>query len=120
MVSFQGCLKDKLCTQKRDFLFIDDAIRAILLSLKEKKAIGQIINIGRGKTIILKKIIKDIIKIIKKGQPYFGKIKLRSDENEIIYPDTKKAKKILNWKLKDNFNYKLKETINYYKGKQTL
>ena len=105
------------CTQKRDFLFIDDAIRAILLSLKEKKAIGQIINIGRGKTIILKKIIKDIIKIIKKGQPYFGKIKLRSDENEIIYPDTKKAKKILNWKLKDNFNYKLKETINYYKGK---
>ena len=105
------------CTQKRDFLFIDDAIRAILLSLKEKKAIGQIINIGRGKTIILKKIIKDIIKIIKKGQPNFGKIKLRSDENKIIYPDIKKAKKILNWKLKDNFNYKLKETINYYKGK---
>ena len=88
-----------------------------ILCLKEKKAIGQIINIGSGKTIILKNVIKDIIKITKKGQPNFGKIKLRSDENKIIYPDIKKAKKILNWKLKDNFSYKLKETINYYKGK---
>ena len=50
----------------------------------------------------------------------FGKIKLRSDENKIIYPDIKKAKKILNWKSKDNFNYKIKETINYYRGKQSL
>ena len=116
------CLKGKKfdcsdCTQKRDFLSIDDAIKAILLCMKEKKAIGQIINIGSGKTIILKNVIKDIIKTIKKGQPNFGKIKLRSDENKIIYPDIKKAKKILNWKLKDNFSYKLKETVNYYKGK---
>ena len=88
--------------------------------MKEKKAIGQIINIGSGKTIILKNVIKNIIKIIKKGQPNFGKIKLRSDENKIIYPDIKKAKKILNWKSKDNFNYKIKETINYYRGKQSL
>ena len=98
-------------------MFIDDAIKAILLSLKEKKAIGQIINVGSGKTIILKNVIKDIIKIFKKGQPNFGKIKLRSDENKIIYPDIKKAKKILNWKSKDIFSYNLKKTINYYKGK---
>jgi len=105
------------CTQKRDFLSIDDAIKAILLCLKKKKAIGQIINIGSGKKIILKKVITDIIKIIKKGEPNFGKIKLRSDENKIIYPDIKKARKILNWKLKENFHYKLNETINFYKGK---
>ena len=60
---------------------------------KKKKAIGQIINIGSGKTIVLKKVITDIIKIIKKGEPNFGKIKLRSDENKIIYPDIKKARK---------------------------
>ena len=103
------------CTQKRDFLFIDDAVDAILLSLRVKKAIGQIINIGDGKPIILKTVIKKIIKIIKKGKPQFGKIKLRSDESKIIYPDLKKVKKILNWQSKSDFNKNLNKTIKYYK-----
>jgi len=104
-----------ICTQKRDFLYIDDAIKAILLSIRKKNIIGKIINIGSGNPITLKDIIFKIIGIVKKGKPNFGKIKLRLDENKIIFPDLRVAKKNLGWKVKNNFNLSLRKTINSYK-----
>ena len=36
------------CTQKRDFLYIDDAINSIMIFLGNRKYTGQIFNIGSG------------------------------------------------------------------------
>lgn len=102
------------CTQKRDFLFIDDAINSIIIAMKSK-IMGQIFNVGYGKPIVLKKIISKIIKIVKKGKPNFGRIKLRIDESKIIFPDVKKIKKILKWKPKTTFSNGLTKTIKFYK-----
>ena len=41
----------------------------------------------------------------------FGKIKLRKDEINILYPSIKKAYDLLGWKPKINFNIGLKRTI---------
>ena len=43
-----------------------------------------------------------------------GKIKLRSEESSISYPDISKAFKLTGWKPKVRFNIGLKKTINYY------
>ena len=40
-----------------DFLHIDDAIKAILLSIRNKNIVGKIVNIGSGNPIRLKDII---------------------------------------------------------------
>ena len=101
-------------TQLRDFLYIDDAIDAILKSLKNIKAHGKIINIGMGKPIMLKKIIKFVRKKAKGGKPQFGKIKLRVDEPKVIFPKLSKAKKILNWKSKITFEKGLNKTLEQY------
>ena len=42
-------------SQLRDFLFIDDLVDAIIKSLKNDKVNGEIINIGSGKPIKIKK-----------------------------------------------------------------
>ena len=63
----------------------------------------------------LKKIILSICKNIKKGQPQFGKIHLRKNEQMVIYPSIKKAKKILNWEPKTNIKKGISKTIKYYK-----
>ena len=52
---------------------------------------------------------------IKKGNPIFGKINLRSDESKKIFPITKKAEKILNWKKKIPLNKGISNTIKFYK-----
>jgi nucleoside-diphosphate-sugar epimerase len=53
--------------------------------------------------------------MIKKGKPDFGKIALRSDEPEVIYPDIKRAKKYLDWKPAISFKQGIIKTINYFK-----
>lgn len=101
--------------QSRDFLFIDDAVDAILkLFLKKKKAYGKIFNIGYGKPTKIKKIILLIKKIIGKGSPLFGKIKLRKEESMTFYPSIQKAKKILKWKPNYNIDRGIRLTIKNY------
>ena len=115
-----NCFKNKFfpCSsgeQLRDFLYIDDFIRAIYKALNNDKAIGNIINIGSGNPIKVKKVILLIQKMIKKGKPNFGKINLRKDELKILYPSISKAFKILKWKPRIKFENGLKKTILYYR-----
>ena len=97
--------------QFRDFLYIDDAIDAIIKTLKNKNISGEIINIGSGKPQKIKNVILKITKLVGLGKPMFGKIKLRKDEINILYPSIKKAYDLLGWKPKINFNIGLKRTI---------
>ena len=119
-IVISGCIKNKKfpCSkgnQLRDFLHIDDVVDAILKSLTNKNAKGQIINIGSGKPRIIKNIIEYIKKILKGGYPLFGKVKLRKDEILKVYPDINKAKNKINWKPKISFKKGLKITINSFR-----
>ena len=51
-----------------------------------------------------------------KGKPIFGKIKMRKDEINSLYPNIKKIKKRLKWRPKINLEKGLKKTIEYYKN----
>ena len=95
---YKGCIKNKKfpCSrgnQLRDFVHVDDVVNAILKSLTNKNARGQIINIGFGKPRKVKNIIDFIKKTLRGGYPQFGRVKLRKDEILEVYPDIKKAKK---------------------------
>ena len=119
-IVIKGCLTRKFfpCShgnQFRDFLYIDDVISSIIKCLKLEKSSGEIFNIGSGKPKQIKKIINDLVKISNGGLPQFGEIKLRADETLSIYPNIKKAKKILDWTPKVPFDKGLKKTINFYK-----
>lgn len=101
--------------QFRDFLYIDDLIELIFACLKKKKLEGQIFNVGSGKVIKIKDIIKKINNIIKKGTPEFGGISMRKDETLKVYPDIRKIKKRINWHPKTNLNSGLRKTIYSFK-----
>lgn len=104
-------------TQSRDFLYIDDAINGIIKCIMSPKSKGKIFNIGCGKAVQLKKIMKIVEKKMGNFNPVFGKISLRKNENRVLYPDISKAKKVLKWKNKTTFEKGIDKTIKYYKGK---
>ena len=110
--------KEKFITsegkQYRDFLYIDDAVNAILKSMIKPKSIGQIINIGYGKGIKLKKIMNKVKKMNNFFNPDYGKIKMRSDEKLKVYPNITKSSKILGWKPKVSINKGLEITNKYF------
>ena len=101
--------------QLRDFIYIDDLVNAIVKTFKNKKSNGEIINVGSGNPISVKKLIIKICKLANGGKPQFGKVSLRKDEIFKLYPSLKKVKKILNWQAKVNLDKGLKKTIKYYK-----
>ena len=118
-IIIKGCLKDKkfACSkgnQLRDFVYVNDVVDAILKSLTNKNARGQIINIGSGKPKKIRNIIEQVRKISKGGNPQFGKIKLRKDEILKLYPNINKAKDKINWEPKTSFDKGLKSTIRFY------
>ena len=118
----KGCLKNqKFPTSKgnqiRDFCFIDDVVNAVFIALQKTNSSGEIYNIGSGKSLKVKNVINKIKKIIRKGQPQFGKIKYRKNENMNLYPSIKKVKKNLKWKPKYSFSKGINITINSYRDK---
>jgi len=115
-----GCSEKKLFSvskaeQIRDFIYIDDVVRAIYLALNNNKNNGEVFNIASGSKISLKKIIKIIIKIIRKGKPEFGKIKYKKNENMRVFCNPQKAKKKLKWIPKIKIINGISKTIKYYK-----
>ena len=100
--------------QLRDFTYIDDIISAIIKTLKNLKSSGEIINIGSGKPIAIKKVIIKICGLLNSGKPLFGKIDLRKDEIMKLYPNINKAKKILRWNSRTPLEVGLRKTIKFF------
>lgn len=98
-----------------DFCYIDDVIAIIFKSLLSSKNNGEIINVGSGKPIQIKKIILTVKKFIGKGKPIIGALKYREEMSIKNYPSISKAKKFLSWAPKTNFQEGLFKTIKSYK-----
>ena len=115
-----GCLKNKKFptsdgSQLRDFLYIDDAIRGIIMCLENKKSRGQILNIGSGKPKVIKRVIQMVKKVSKGGQPQYGMFKLRKFDIPKLYPNISKVKNKIKWSPKINLKTGLEITINSFR-----
>ena len=87
----------------RDLIYIDDVIKALILTLKDKKNFNQIYNVGTGKKTTVKKLIQSISKLY--GKEKLLKVKVTNPTpGDILgcYSDQKKIKKDL--KFRANFN----------------
>ena len=119
-ITIKGCLKNKKfpCSkgdQLRDFVYVDDAVEAMIKALTNKNSRGQIINIGSGKPRKIKNVIEKVKKISKGGYPQYGMFKVRKFEIPELYPNVTKAKKKINWRPKISFEKGLRRTINSFK-----
>ena len=119
-ITILGCIKNKKfpCSkgdQLRDFVYVDDAVEAIIKSLTNKNALGQIINIGSGKPKRIKSVIEKVKNISNGGYPQYGLFKLRKFEIPKLYPNVEKAKNKINWRSKISFEKGIRRTINSYK-----
>tara|TARA_B100001057_G_scaffold498408_1_gene605290 strand:+ start:952 stop:1956 length:1005 start_codon:yes stop_codon:yes gene_type:complete len=118
--------KDKIClgtiNSKRDYTYINDAVRAFEKCIKNKKIIGKTINIGTNSEISIKKIVNLISTISKtKIKIIVDKKRVRPANSEVMRLRTSNnlAKKLINWKPiftgRDGFKKALKITFNWYK-----
>ena len=105
----------------RDFTFVRDTVNGFLKAANEKKAIGEIINIGSGTEIKMQDLAKKIIKISGKN------VKIKIDEGRLrpydvnrLICDNKKAKKLLKWKPSISMDEGLKITYEWAKKNKVI
>lgn len=120
--TIDACLKNQNfnCTsgkQLRDFIYIDDFCKLILKIIKKKNIRREIFNVGSGKPVTVKFVIKKIHSLIKKGNPNFDFIKMRPDESQNLYPSIKKVKNKFGWYPKVTLIKGLKKTIFSYENR---
>jgi len=103
--------------QLRDYIYVDDLVTAFLKAAISDKSIGQIYNMGFGKSCRFSEMVETVLKVAKKGEikyvPWpkdYEKIETGSFEMSL-----EKAKKDMEWTPAVELEEGLKRMHEYYK-----
>ena len=107
----------------RDFLYVEDLCSAYEEVLKSNKLLGEVVNVGVDSEISIKKLIKEISKILNvKLIPVVDKKRVRPQKSEVfrLKCNNKKIKRITNWKPTYKLDKGLKKLIEWMKEDNNL
>lgn len=107
-------------TQTRDFIYIDDLIDAIILSLKTNNISGEIFQIATNHETTINEMTKKLIFELKKQG--IKNINLKNQPKRVgdvkrNFSDITKAKKRLGWNARVKINDGLSKTVAYFLNK---
>lgn len=97
---------------RNDFIHLDDVIDAIIKSIKLKKYVISDLDIGSGKTTLIKDLVKKVGSNLKKKITIVGKDKEKNSEN---VANIKKTYKTLKWKPKISISLGIKMISKKFK-----
>ena len=101
--------------QKRDLVYIDDVVEALVLAGTKQVKSGSIFNIGSGHAIPVKNIVKEIFTLMQSPRtPLLGRIPMRQDEIMTMSADITAARKALDWEPRVTLTEGLKKTIAWW------
>jgi len=109
--------------QTRSFTYVKDVVSALLLLAGNKKAVGQIFNIGNPKAISINELARKIIKQVKsKSQisyiPYNKAFDSGFEDMRHRCPDISKIHALTGFTPKTDVDEMLTQTISYMRGKR--
>ena len=115
----RGCLDDATFPasagqQLRDFCYVDDSVQAILKALTHPEVEGDVFNVASGIPVSIREMVEKVRNITGSGNPQFGEVSYRNDENMSLYANISKAKRILNWQSTTNLDKGLKKSIEWF------
>jgi len=102
---------------KRDVVYIDDCINALLALASNISCCGEIYNVGDDRPWTFRQIIEKIIEINGYGSYKFTEFseERKKQEPGDFYSDISKITNAVSWKPLITFDEGLKQTINFYK-----
>lgn len=101
-------------TQRRDFLYIDDLLDAMLAAAALPGGGFDILNIGSGEGVAIRDIVAKVLDLM--GNPVkadFGALPTRPDEILEMSANISKAKSVLGWRPKVGLEEGLRQTVEW-------
>lgn len=99
--------------QKKDYVFVDDVIRANLLAAQKGKGCA-VYNVGSGKGLFMHEIFSVLEEVLgrKLKKKHMGD---RMGDPSVLVADISRIRKELGWKPRIGLDEGLRQTIRYYK-----
>ena len=102
--------------QRRDFVYVDDAIDGVLRAALEPAARGHVINLGHDRPVSLRELVETIRTLMRADwAPSYGALSSRSGEAASWSCDGRKAKAVLGWEPRTRLEEGLASTIAAYR-----
>lgn len=102
---------------KRDFLYVDDCVDAMMLVAAEEKAYGKVFNVGAGDPTTFKDYAQTLIKVAGQGSWRFAPFtpERAAQEPGDFWSDISLIKKTAGWSPKTSVEEGLRRTVDFYR-----
>lgn len=104
-------------TIKRDFLYVQDCVDALLMSATCEKAYGGVFNVGRSEPVTFREFAERLIAIANSGRWDFAPFspERAAQEPGDFYSDTSRLTAATGWVPKVSLDEGLRRTVEYYR-----
>jgi len=103
--------------QRRDLLYVDDAVRAFLLAGARDAAVGEVFNVGSPVSVSLAELAETLVRVA--GQGAFRIVPFPPERQAIdigdFYADDAKIRAALGWSASVPLEDGLRRTLDYYR-----
>ncbi len=102
---------------KRDFLYIDDCVEAILTSATCEGAYGQVLNVGNDTPTTFLELVETLIQVAGTGRWHYAPFspERAAQEPGDFYSDITRIRTITGWQPKTALEDGLRQTVEYYR-----
>lgn len=105
--------------QTRDFIYVKDTVRGLLLAYKKEESRGKIINLGSGNDMTMNSLLKGICDYMGYTGEWEHKEERTSDVRNLC-ANIDRAKEVLGFEPKMKFEDGIKETLDWYKNNSVI
>lgn len=99
--------------QTRDFIYVKDTVRGLLLAYEKEESRGMIINLGSGKDMSMNSLIQGICDYMGYSGEWSYKKERISDVRNLC-ADISRARKVLGFEAQVSFEDGMKKTLDWY------
>lgn len=104
-------------SRKVDWIYIDDAVDAIIACAQAEKIEGETIEAGSGNLIAIREVVNKIVSTINsETKPNFGALEDRAFEN-VRVADVERSFALFGWKARVPIEEGLRRTVTWYREK---
>jgi nucleoside-diphosphate-sugar epimerase len=107
--------------QKRDLVYVDDVVRALIAAARTEGLEGQAINIGSGRPLPLRDVAALILRLSESRAPLLiGARNAPAEETHDTWADISLARRLLDWEPRVELEDGLRRTIQWARREASL
>jgi UDP-glucose 4-epimerase len=105
-------------SQRRDFVYVDDAADAFLRAGASERCNGEVLNVGGGEPIAHRDLVELLVRVAGSGRSRFVDWPPEKKAIDIgdFYADSTKIRQTLGWRPVTELADGLRQTIDFYRG----